>query len=45
MGLTYVKAIVEAHGGSIHVSDAKVKGSNFVINLPILKYEKEVIDS
>ena len=35
LGLTYVKAIVEAHGGTIHVSDAEIKGSNFVINLPI----------
>lgn len=35
LGLTYVKAIVEAHGGTIHVYDAKVKGSNFVLNLPI----------
>lgn len=35
LGLTYVKAIVGAHGGAIHVFDAKVKGSKFVINLPI----------
>lgn len=34
LGLTYVKAIVEAHGGSIRVMDAPVKGSIFIINIP-----------
>lgn len=34
LGLTYVKAIVEAHGGTIRVMDAPIKGSIFVINLP-----------
>jgi len=35
LGLTYVKAIVEAHGGTIRVMDAPVKGSVFVINIPV----------
>lgn len=35
LGLTYVKAIVEAHLGTIRVVDAPVKGSIFIINLPV----------
>jgi two-component system, OmpR family, phosphate regulon sensor histidine kinase PhoR len=35
LGLTYVKAIVEAHGGQIRVMNAPVRGSVFVIRLPI----------
>jgi two-component system phosphate regulon sensor histidine kinase PhoR len=34
LGLTYVKTIVEAHGGQIIVKDAPVKGSLFIITLP-----------
>lgn len=35
LGLTYVKAIIEAHGGNIRVFDSEIRGSNFVIHLPI----------
>lgn len=35
LGLTYVKAIVEAHGGTISVADAPEGGSEFLIFLPI----------
>lgn len=34
LGLTYVKAIIEAHGGNIHVIDAPTRGSMFIISLP-----------
>lgn len=34
LGLTYVKAIVEAHGGTIKVLDASIKGSIFMVNIP-----------
>lgn len=35
LGLTYVKTIVESHGGNIHMSNAPINGSLFVINLPV----------
>ncbi|MBU8923428.1 MAG: HAMP domain-containing histidine kinase [Bacteroidales bacterium] len=34
LGLSYVRLIVEAHGGSIIVSSSQGKGSSFRINLP-----------
>jgi signal transduction histidine kinase len=37
IGLSIVKHIVEAHGGSIHVVSAVAKGSRFTIQLPGLK--------
>lgn len=35
LGLTYVKAIVEAHGGGIQILNATTRGSVFLIRLPI----------
>ncbi len=37
LGLSYVKTIVEAHHGSIHVDSTLGKGSTFVIDLPLAK--------
>jgi signal transduction histidine kinase len=34
IGLSYVKRIVEAHGGSVKVESEVNKGSKFIINLP-----------
>jgi len=44
LGLTYVKAIVEAHLGTIRVIDAPNKGSIFVLNLPANHEKKAVTD-
>jgi signal transduction histidine kinase len=34
IGLSIVRAIIEAHGGSIHAASEPGKGSEFVITLP-----------
>jgi two-component system sensor histidine kinase KdpD len=35
LGLTLCRAIIEAHGGTIHVANQYGKGALFIINLPI----------
>lgn len=35
LGLSLVKAVVEAHGGTIHVRSSRNKGSEFIVNIPI----------
>ncbi|MCG6880597.1 MAG: HAMP domain-containing protein [Deltaproteobacteria bacterium] len=34
LGLSFVKAIVEAHGGTVHVRSRLKEGSSFIVNLP-----------
>lgn len=34
LGLSYVKAVVEEHGGSVEVQSEPEKGSTFIVNLP-----------
>jgi len=34
LGLSYVKAIVDAHGGTILVQSELEKGSSFIVTLP-----------
>lgn len=35
IGLSLVKSIIEAHGGTIHVESEEGMGSNFIMNLPV----------
>jgi heavy metal sensor kinase len=39
LGLSVVKAVVEAHGGAVTVSSAPEQGSEFTVNLPAAKVE------
>ncbi len=37
MGLSFVQAVVEGHGGNIHVDSTLGRGSSFTINLPSIR--------
>jgi two-component system phosphate regulon sensor histidine kinase PhoR len=37
LGLSYVKAMVDAHGGKIRVDSTPGKGSIFTLEMPLLK--------
>jgi len=37
LGLAITKEIIEAHGGEVYVSKNHIKGTQFVIELPIIK--------
>jgi signal transduction histidine kinase len=37
LGLNYVRAVVEAHGGSVTVTSALHEGSSFIVRLPLVQ--------
>jgi two-component system sensor histidine kinase ChiS len=41
IGLALVKSLVEMHGGKIAVNSEEEMGSEFIINLPVIKVDKE----
>ena len=38
LGLSYVKAMVDAHGGKVRVESALGKGTTFIVTLPLVRY-------
>lgn len=43
IGLSLVKSLVEMHGGSIHVNSTVGEGSEFIVMLPNITLEEEII--
>ena len=45
LGLSYVKTMVEAHGGEIRVDSVLGKGSTFTMEFPLKKLQRQPVMS
>jgi len=45
IGLSYVKAIIESHSGTVAIKSELTKGTTIIINLPLLQNHEEIITS
>ncbi len=42
LGLSYVKSVADAHNGRIKVESTVGKGTSFILEIPLIKQEKEI---